>query len=400
MAKILMVCELGAGLGPLMNLRALGHALAQRGHRVIAAVQEISGVHGLLVGTGISYLPAPRFKPRGSRPFRAPASLAHVMGNNGFADFECLSTLFAVWDTILTELKPDLVIADSAPTVLLSLRGRPIRRVVTGTGFSCPPDQSPLPSLAPREHAKTKELLNDELAMLQVVNRVLLSHARRPLDRFAELFNNVDEVILTTYEGFDYYARGVKPTYWGQWPMEIGINPIWPNGTGPKIFAYLRSFPAVEDLLRSLFKMEVPTLFLASGLDSRLQDAFSGPTLRFESRLLKLTPTAQQCDLAITNGNHGTTLRMLLQGKPCLMIPTFINELYFARKVEGMGLGRVALMQDGSSVTELLQEMLVNPQCAEKTKAFSERYADWNPKLYLTRAVERIEELARGPRPS
>jgi len=40
---------------------------------------------------------------------------------------------------------------------------------------------------------------------------------------------------------------------------------------------------------------------------------FNAPNLRFEQRPLDLKRVASECDLAVLNGNHGTTIAMLLE---------------------------------------------------------------------------------------
>ena len=46
---------------------------------------------------------------------------------------------------------------------------------------------------------------------------------------------------------------------------------------------------------------------------------------------------AHECDLAILNGTHATTVAMLLSGKPALHIPIFLEQAINARAAERLG---------------------------------------------------------------
>ena len=48
MARILLTWELGGGLGHLMNLRPLAEGLTRRGHRVVAALRDLSSARQFL----------------------------------------------------------------------------------------------------------------------------------------------------------------------------------------------------------------------------------------------------------------------------------------------------------------------------------------------------------------
>src|SRR5690348_5499512 len=149
MATVLMAWELGGGIGHLMNLRPIGKALVERGHRVIAALREIGGARKAFEGTGITFISAPQanFLRKIYDPMR---SMAHVLGNSGFGDEGILATLLESWNAIFDIVKPEVVIADHAPNALLALysregNSREIARVNVGLGFFCPPAGFPLP---------------------------------------------------------------------------------------------------------------------------------------------------------------------------------------------------------------------------------------------------------------
>ena len=59
MATVLLTWELGGGSGHLVNLLPLAKGLAGKGHRVFAALRDLSQVNRMFAGLEVSYLQAP-----------------------------------------------------------------------------------------------------------------------------------------------------------------------------------------------------------------------------------------------------------------------------------------------------------------------------------------------------
>jgi UDP:flavonoid glycosyltransferase YjiC (YdhE family) len=388
MPTILLTWELGGGIGHLMNLRPIGQELVRRGHRVIAALRDISRAGEIFGGTGIEFLPAPVHRSRDKPPFEPEQGFCHLLANIGFADERSLSASFTAWNTLLDWIKPDLVVADHSPTALLALWGRPIPRVNVGLGFFCPLDTFPLPHVVRKDDPQHQErMIRNEVELTGKVN-LLLQRARRPLlTRLSQLFNQIDEVVLATYREFDHYGARPDVRYWGHWPFGGGIEPVWPAGEGPRVYAYLKPFPALQELLRFLHRARCPTLIFAGGIESAVQDDLASPTLRFENRPLNLHLVAQQCDLVITNGGHGTTVGILLAGKPCVLVPLFTEQLMFALKVKQIGAAALASRDNGPQIVAAINDVLNKPSYRDNAEAFAARYAHFIP-------GEQIPELA------
>jgi UDP:flavonoid glycosyltransferase YjiC (YdhE family) len=393
MSTVLLTWELGGGMGHITNLRPIGQALALRGHRVVAAVRDLARVRGLFAGTGIGYLPAPvSLRPR-KGPVDDPLSFAHILTNIGYTNEDALETVVSAWGTLIECVRPDLVIAEHSPTALLALRGLKIPRVTVGTGFTCPPDSFPLAHW-PRngEAADPGRLEEDEVRVLRCLNRALESRAHPPLARLGQLFNEVDEVILATYRELDHFGGRAGAQYWGHWPFGVGDRPAWPAGDGSKIFAYLKPFPAIEDLLRLLNAAGLPTIVMADNLDQTLLDRYASATLSFESRPVDLRAVAAECDLAILHAGHGATAAMLLAGKPCLLLPIHMEQLLLAKKVEQLGACRLAPLRSGPLIAEALQEMLGSAFYGKRARKFAEGYRGFTPGQQVAEVVDRIEQ--------
>src|SRR5205807_5906136 len=102
-----------------------------------------------------------------------------------------------------------------------------------------------------------------------------------------------------------------------------GKAPLWPEGKGKRIYAYLKGFPALPQLLQHLKRVGNPTLIFVDGVDRKTQERFASPSIRFETEPLDLRQVSSECDVAILNGTHNTACTMLLAGKPSLQLPLF-----------------------------------------------------------------------------
>lgn len=392
MATVLLSWELGSGIGHLMNLRPIGAELIKRGHRVVAALRDLSHVHEVWHGLDISFLPSPLIPREEKPPFDPPTGFLHLLANIGFANQIQLATAFRSWNTIFDCVRPDLVVVDHSPTALLALRGRDIPRVNVGLGFFCPPPGFPLPFWSQSKTPVDRQrMARDEEVLTVQINALLKAHRRPELQHLSQAFTEISEIILATYAEFDHFSPRLNARYWGHWPFGPGIAPIWPAGSGPKVYAYLKPFPALEDLLSLLRELQLPTLIYAGGIDRSIRERFDSRTIRFEDRPLDLQQTAKQCDIAIANAGHGTTVGLLLAGKPCLSVPLYLEQILFGQKVEQMGGGLLASPRDSAKTTAALRELLANGRYRQSAQAFAAKYAHFVPGSQIPEIVDRME---------
>ena len=127
------------------------------------------------------------------------------------------------------------------------------------------------------------------------------------------------------------------------WPNVSGCLPRWPDGQGKRVFAYIKPFPALPRLLQQLCDLQCPTIVHGEGLDENLRQRFHSATMRFEDQPLDVGEVGRTCDLAILNGNHGTTVSMLLAGKPSLQLPIALEQALFSLGVARLGAAVVAM---------------------------------------------------------
>ncbi|MCY2952197.1 MAG: hypothetical protein NTU53_09505 [Planctomycetota bacterium] len=394
MANILLAWELGGGLGHIMQLLPLAEGLAKRGHRVFAALKDLSHAKAVF-GNTVSCLQAPMRTRSVPDRFRPPVTFGHILHGVGFGDAREMTALGEAWRNLYEFTRPEVIIFDHSPTALLAARGFSAKRITIGSGFCCPPDTHPLANLRPWLASDSERLRQDEDRILANSNEALGDWGQEPLDHIGQIYSEVDECFLVTFKELDHFPGRGEARYWGAWTQGGGKSPEWPKGGGRKIFGYLKPNPAMPQILKSLSDLGHSTIIFVDGVPAKAQQQYSTATLRLECQPLDLKQVGRQCDVAILNAGHGGTVSMLMAGKPVLQLPIYLEQGLLARAVCQMGAGQEASLKRPETITQKLQIMLRTDQYQEAAEAFSTRYADFQAQGQIDAMLGRVEELAR-----
>lgn len=392
MTRVLFAWQLGGGLGHLGRMGPLMRGLAGSGHRLFAALQDLSRVRKVFGGIEVALLQAP-FKASPARQrIDNPRTFADILHGTGFEDADELAALAEAWRHLYDFVRPDLIVFDHSPIALLAARGLQVRRLVIGNGFGCPEDVSPLPDLRPwlppqaeQDHRESRVLAN--------ANRAIQGWKAQPLDRVSQLYSEVDETLLLTVRELDHYPQRFEGRYYGGWAGMAGKRPEWPAGNHPRVFAYLKPFPALPNLLKILNRLGCPTLAYVDGVGEHFRREFSSSTLRVEESPLDLSVVARECDFAILNGTHGATLAMLLEGKPILQLPFFLEQAITGKNTNRIGAGLTASLTDAREICDRLRELMCCEHYARAARRFAARYAADTPKARTSRITQTVSSL-------
>jgi hypothetical protein len=394
MARILLAWELGGGLGHLVPWVPVIRRLRQAGHQVSLAVRELTSVDALFGEMGVTYLQAPFKSTRCPEWINPPRSLPHILHNTGFSDPRELKAMGEAWRALYDSVRPDYILFDHSPTALLAARTIEVRRAVIGIPFCCPPDVSPMPDIRAWMPDASEQLRRDEERTLATINAMLAAWHQQPLERLSQLYHQVDAIFTTGFRELDpYQAQRVNFEYYGVWPNPGGIAPVWPDGSAKKVFAYLKPFKALGNLLEVLAQLRHATILYIEGLDPKLKARFESPALRFESRRLDVPAVAAGCDLAILNAGHGATAALLLAGKPLLLIPLHLEQALTAGAVVRFKAGLSADPNQAEGLISKLMTVLQRDDFAVSAREFATRYAGFDPQAKIAQIVERIEAL-------
>lgn len=199
---ILFATELGVGSGHLAPLCELADSLLQEGHRcrfVIPSEQALLrlrpewGSHPRVTVREFSgWQPIIRHGSPDSRTF----SLADVLVAGELAQSEAVASKLSWLQTELAETQPDVVVAEFAPGITAVSRSR-VPVVTLGTGYSLPPDMSPLPLLAFWERELPQSTVAKEARLLDTFNHVLLQFGLESIPNVASMLRSADNFVCT-----------------------------------------------------------------------------------------------------------------------------------------------------------------------------------------------------------
>ncbi len=393
MSRILFAWELGEGLGHVTVQRALALGLAERGHDVLLAARNVRSARTAFSDTGLAYVQCPYQTWRPPPIFQPLRSYAHLLHSVSFNSVEGLISLLSAWQRLFDLFDPDLIVFDHSPTALLASRTRGAKRALVGSGFFGPPPVSPLPSLRPGERVSPDLLARDEATVLALVNDSLRRTGASELSRLADLYAQADLSVLATYEELDHFGPRSGVRYWGVQASCPAVTPTWPEGIGKRIYGYLKPMPGLSELLGTLGTLGAPVLVYGSWVNDEAVKRFGTRTLRLERQPLDLQRVAEECDLAILNGTHGTTAELLLRGVPVLQLPIFVEQALTAARTAELGAGLMFNSKETTRVAAGLNRMLSGEEYREAAGRFASKYAGTDSTAIAAQIVEALDSL-------
>ncbi|WP_077038235.1 glycosyltransferase [Pelomonas sp. KK5] len=400
MAHIHLSWELGGGLGHAARLKTLAIELRSRGHRVSLSLRDLAHTRSLLADLDCPKFQAPVWLHRAVGLPAAQGNLAEILLAFGYLEAGALSGLVDGWRALFGELKPDLVVADYAPTAVLAARSLGLRTASIGIGFYLPPRTPDLPPLRDWEPIPPERLRGAQRRMLEVANAVLAQHGAAPLALPADLLLG-DRPLLCTWPELDHYGRS-EPTG-GQWygPSFLadgggaGEAPRWPEGSGPKVFAYLKAdHPDHAALLKALAEAGCRTLCYLPEVAAGGPPPLKHPTLRYAGGPVSLGEVfADGCALCVCHGGEATLAQALLAGVPLLLLPMHAEQFLISRRVEQAGCGiNAAQRRRPQDWAALVREALDAPAWREGAQHFARAHAGFTQQGLAARLADAFEE--------
>ena len=254
MARILFTWELGGGMGHVAPHLPLAIGLRNKGHEVAFILRDLRFAETSLGRHNFPYFQAPVILKSPDDRISSIHTFAQILHNVGYGNVELLTGLAKGWRQLFDYHKPDLLLCDHSPTALLAARAFECKKAIIGPGFFLPTDITPLPVLRHKPKPDMTVLASDEARILANINQVLNRLNCKPLDRITQLYD-ADDKILTTFNELDHYRttrRTEEVTYWGIGRSGLGSVPVWPKAPGKRIYAYLKPFKNLPNLLQRL----------------------------------------------------------------------------------------------------------------------------------------------------
>jgi UDP:flavonoid glycosyltransferase YjiC (YdhE family) len=406
-SRFLFAWELGSGLGHLGHVTAAAQALRAVGHSSALAVRDLRGLASVDPGPEIPVWQAPVCIHRYEGLAEPPLNYAEVLMRFGFLDQEMMLGLARAWRELVQAARADIIVADHAPTAILSARSLGLPCAVLGNGFTVPPLLAPTPNMRPWQNVSPSRLADSENKVLDAINFVLARFGVPVLAHLRDLFA-IDDIIITNFPELDHYAALRTPadleriTFCGPIGASIGntVRPVWPvtrNGAGDKrIFAYLKpDYPHIAVTLNALAASGQPCVIYGLGAGSAAAPP-SATNLAFSLQPIDVTRAGNECAIGICHA--GTLSAILLQlGRPLLLLPMHLEQFLAGLRVLNLGAGLVINPEDKQpDISGAMARLLNESQFADRAAEFAARYRDWSPARIVGNAVARLESVANG----
>jgi UDP:flavonoid glycosyltransferase YjiC (YdhE family) len=392
MAHIHLCWELGGGLGHAGRLKMLAQTLLSRGHRVSLSLRDLMHTHTLLADLDVPKLQAPVWLHQAVGLPSPPGSLAEILLHCGYLEPSALRGTVAGWHAMFELLRPDLIVADFAPTAILAARGMGLRSASVGNGFYSPPPGRALPAL--QQQAPAARLAASEARVLQTANALL---AERPFERAADLLLG-DRPLLCTWPELDHYARPeADVAYWfgpNFLPDAGGPTPQWPAGAVRKVFAYLKAgHPSHAAVLRALVAEGCHTLVYMPEVAGGAQPPVSSPLLHYAAGPVALSKALAEAELCVCHAGEATLAQSLLAGVPLLMLPSHTEQFMTARRVALSGAGyNAALITPSSDWRAVVRQVLDDERYRSAARAFATRHQGFSQRRMNVELAEALEQ--------
>lgn len=391
MARVLIAWELGEAFGHLARCLRLAQGLVARGHGVTLALKDLRLPAGQRLAPGITVLPAP-LTPQAGAGGRAPVNYADVLRVSGFADARDVAARLNAWQGVFSLVRPDVLVADHAPTALLAARLAQIPHLSIGNGFAIPPSVSPWPSIRPWDVVSDQALTTAETRLDHVLDSAQKALGHTKTVRVRDLFGEHD--ILDTFGELDHYGARPDGRYVGpivSVPQALRVG--WQSKEDSHVLAYLRpAVPGFDSIMQALARLEAEVLCIAPGMKPEMAKCCATRRLRIALAPVDLPSLLPDAQLAVSYGNSGFTTQALLAGVPLAMRPRHVEQALFAHRVEALGAGKLLGGRiDAASVTASLQELLGNPAYRQAARSFRSRHADYSPSQAIEQSLFLIE---------
>ena len=328
MVKVLIGWEIGGGQGHVTRIVAHRQALESAGHEVVVALRRRAPEVPDAIPAAVWGHP-----PTGRIP---TVSLGDVLINMGAAVPGAFKATVEGWSRILDTVRPDCVVADFAPALLVASCGR-AKTILIGNGYDCPPSEmDAFPSLVPGAVPHDERIAAEAMGLSTVPSAFAADH-----------------VVVGAIPWIDPYG-GVRP---GSHLVPRPQGPI--DGGMGGVFAYVMKgrTQAVDDGLA------------ACGVPVR-QYVHGSPTP---------WSSIATSRVVVSHGGCGFVTQAALCGIPQVVIYPDLEKRVYAEAVASLGLG-IALGAYGldarrlaDAVVKLRDDRTIRERCRRNAVALRSR---------------------------
>lgn len=368
MKTVLFAWELGANLGHAIPLARVAASLGGD-IRCVFAVRNLEGARSALGPDSARVLQAPVW-PR-HRSWSATGTLAgyaDILAGIGFGEPAQLDVVVRAWRELLDLIRPDLIVADHSPALMLSLFGENTPVVAVGTSFTMPPlglDRFP-PLQADRATAMPEGRLLESARVVQKARGAGLPSS------LIDIFRSPARFVFGLPELDPYRAFRNEPIHV---PPE-GL-PTFSEPVERRLFAYLGGeLPQLELLAQVLSELDTPVECHLRG-----EVGSVGAFLRMRGHVVHdqppdLSEALPRCSHVLSQGGAFTSAAALAAGRPQLIVPLHNEALLNVRLLRQYGVAQTFTPNGSRSAMQAnLLQFLADPGLRENARECARRLA-------------------------
>lgn len=380
---VLLINELGAGYGHVEPLLRVGTALADRGCRIICAMNDVVRPGLLLRRIGFPVVQAPIWP--GHR-IEKGVGYGDLLTLQGFESVPALRLMTGAWQDLFDLVAPDLIVADHSPTAALTAY-RTIPTVLIGNGFAMPPPD--LPDFPPL--SSDGEPIGSEARLLEVVTEVQAHRGKAAPPTLPSLFAADYRGVLTLPE-LDPYGDCRSEDVLGR--IE-SLPDYTPRSAGRSIYAYIGTeHPDIHDIVAGLCTADAALTCHVRGDPGAFASMLekSGATVLAEPA--DLSQALPACAAVVGYASTGLAHAALAAGRPQLALPYDLEKGATAALLDRLGLARTVPTGAGAkAITEAVEALLAERRYADHAAACAQSLLARPPTDALAAIVEACAAL-------
>lgn len=323
-----MCWEFGSGNGHVRQLKLIGECLEARGFDVVYALRRPD------VGSAIG-IPADAIRAAPNWPLRpSPAHERKAMTSATYGDFlaqlmlgprDDLAERLQTWHALVEAERPDLIIADYAPSISLLYHGR-IPIFTIGNGYVLPPTSlTSFPRLIDDVPLKYEE--SDAVAQF---NEALRPYNKHPISYFPQI-NRADRAYLFTFPCLDPYRENRESGWLGS-PSTKDI--VLRMRSSQWMFAYFNEQQQTDArLIEGLIRARLPGMAIFSTPLRRTVRQLEAADIAAPDGLAYLPFELLSCGVIVHAGNAGMAMAGIAAGIPQVMIRTDLEKTHIAKAI-------------------------------------------------------------------
>ncbi len=355
---ILLCWEFGSGNGHARRIKLLGERLIAAGFKVTYALRRPQ------VGAGVG-IPVEAIRSAPDWPMQ-PAPAEHALGLTSatygdflaqliFNPYDDIAERLSRWHSLVEAVRPDLIIADYAPSISLLFHGR-VPVVAIGNGYVLPPTTlAAFPRLTDGAPVRF-----EEQDVVGWINDALSPYNERAIERLPQI-NRADRSYLLTLPCLDPYRKERK----GGWLGSADIQGIAPSGSqSARLFAYFHETHQTDRrLIDGLVGSGLPGTAIFLHPLQRTEELLAPAGINAPHGLADLAQELADCRVLVHLGSLGMAMAGIAAGVPQVMIKSDLEKTLVAQSVAARDAGSVLSWKqfDASELAQAIRSAADSP---------------------------------------